>query len=269
MPLSSLWSIDKPVIGMIHLPPLPGSPRWKGSMDQIIDAALADLEALESGGVDGVLVENYGDAPYYPGPVPDVSVAAMTVAAHAIAGNTRLPVGVNVLRNDARAALAIATAAGARFIRVNIHTGTMFTDQGMISGRAHETLRSRRALGSAVAILADVFVKHATPPPGISLVSAAKDCWHRGLADALIVSGEATGEPTDPEDLIRVREAVPEAPVWIGGGLTAETIPRLLGVADGAIVGSALQRGGLAGEGVTREAVSVLMKAVATVRSAS
>ncbi len=105
---------------------------------------------------------------------------------------SRLPVGVNALRNDARAALAIAVATGAHFIRVNVHTGSMFTDQGLIEGAAADTLRVRAALDTRVAIMADVHVKHASPPAGADIADAASDAWHRGLADALIVSGIGT-----------------------------------------------------------------------------
>ena len=117
----------------------------------------------------------------------------MAVAVREIADSTSLPVGVNVLRNDAEAALAVAAAAGGRFIRVNVHVGSMFTDQGLLTGEAYKTLRKREALGLPVLILADVMVKHATPPPGLTLESAARDCWFRGLADALIVTGSETG----------------------------------------------------------------------------
>jgi membrane complex biogenesis BtpA family protein len=233
----------------------------------VLARARVDARALADGGVDAILVENYGDAPFYPREVPPETVAALAAAVAEVVREVALPVGVNVLRNDAASALAIAAATGARFIRVNVHTGAMLADQGWLEGRAHETLRLRARLGARVAILADVLVKHAVAPAGLELEQAARDTWHRGLVDGLIVSGEATGAPTDPERALRVRAAVPDAPVWIGSGLTPESAPALLAAADGAIVGSALEQGGVAGNPVEEARVRRLMGVVREVRA--
>jgi uncharacterized protein len=257
-----LWGSSKPVVGMVHLLPLPGSPGWGGSMDEVLDRALAEARMLEEEGLSGVLVENYRDAPFFPGAVPAETVAAMAVAVWEVARGVALPVGVNVLRNDASAALAVAAAAGARFIRVNVHTGSMFTDQGLLEGQAHETLRLRRSLGAPVAVLADVLVKHASPPPGTTLEGAARDAWHRGHADGLILTGAETGAPVEARDLRRLRNALPEGIVWVGSGVTAGTAPGLLEAAHGLIVGSAFQARGQAGGGVERERVRALMSAL-------
>lgn len=246
---------------MVHLGPLPGAPRWGGSFSPIIERALADAEALASGGVDGVIVENYGDAPFHPDTLPPETIAALAVCVAEVARTTDLPVGVNALRNDARGALAVAVAAGARFIRINVHTGAQLADQGWLTGRAHETLRERARLRADVAILADVFVKHAAPPAGMSIEQAARDAWHRGLADGLIVSGEGTGLETDLARVRAVKAAVPEAPVWIGSGITTVNARASLEVADGAIVGSALQEGGVAGGAVDPARVRALVEA--------
>jgi uncharacterized protein len=232
-------------------------------MEEVVSRARTEAEALLEAGFDGLLVENYGDVPFHPGLVPPETVAALTLAVsqlRTIAGDR--PVGVNVLRNDARSGVGISAAAGAAFLRVNVHTGTMFTDQGVLEGRAWETVRSREALAPRLLILADVLVKHAVPPPGTDPGQAARDLRRRGLADILVVSGPGTGEETDPERLRQVREAVPEAPVWIGSGLTPENAPRLLAEADGAIVGSALHRDGVAGRGLDARRVSAFQAAV-------
>jgi membrane complex biogenesis BtpA family protein len=251
-----LWPGRKPVVGVIHLLPLPGSPRWRESVAEILDRALIEADILLDEGLDGVLVENFLDAPFYPGPVPPETVAAMTVVLQAVVRRSGVPVGVNVLRNDAYAALAVAACTGASFIRVNIHTGSMFTDQGLIHGEAHRTLRQRRALGSDVAILADVLVKHASPPPGSSLETAARDTWYRGLADGVILTGTETGSPVRSEEIRRIREALPrEGRIWVGSGATPEMAAALLEDADGILVGSALQSGGKAGGGVERARV--------------
>lgn len=245
---------------MVHLQPLPGAPGWRGSMEAVLDRALADATALHEGGVDALLVENYGDAPFHKTVGPE-TVAAMTAAVLAVKRATDRPVGVNVLRNDAVAALAVAAAAGARFIRVNIHTGGMFTDQGWIEGRAADTVRLRNRIAPDVAILADILVKHAMPVPGASLEAAARDAIERGRADAVIVSGSATGEPTSLEDVRAAATAVPGTPVLVGSGVTAETVRAALELAAGVIVGSALEGGDVAGAPVDVERVRRLLAA--------
>lgn len=216
-------------------------------MQAVLDRALSDAAVLEAGGVDGVIVENFGDVPFHPRSVPAETIAAMAVATSAVLAAVALPIGVNVLRNDGTAAMAVAAASGARFIRVNVHTGSMFTDQGLLEGRANETLRLRTSLRAPVFVLADVFVKHGTPPPGVSLEGAARDTYHRGLADGLIFSGTGTGAPTRADDLARVRAVLPEAPLWVGSGVTAETARDQSRMADGLIVGSDFQQDGVAG----------------------
>jgi uncharacterized protein len=264
--MKGAFARTRPIVGMVHALPLPGSPAWGGSMAAVIERALDDTRALVDGGVDGIFVENYGDAPFFPGRVPAETVAALTVVVHEVVHATALPVGVNVLRNDAAAALAVAAATGACFIRVNVHTGVMLTDQGTIEGRAYDTLRHRAALGCSAGICADVLVKHATPPAGATYAQTAADTWERGRADVLIVSGVATGAPTDAVAVAEVRAAVPDAVIWIGSGLNAENAAQLLAIADGAIVGSAFQGGGIAGEPVERERVERIIEIVGRLR---
>ncbi|HSG07474.1 MAG TPA: BtpA/SgcQ family protein [Longimicrobiales bacterium] len=257
--LSHLWGNRKALIGMVHLLPLPGAPRWGGSMAKVLDRAMADADALASGGVDGILVENFLDAPFFAEGVPPETVAAMAAVVSSVVAASPVPVGVNVLRNDARAALGIAVATGAAFIRINVHTGVMWTDQGMIEGRAADTLRHRASLDADVAILADVLVKHATPPPGLTLERSASDAWTRGLADALVVTGAGTGQPTDLEGVSGVRRGAPHAPILVGSGVTPQNIAAVLTAADGAIVGTSLTKGGLAGSGVDLARVRALV----------
>lgn len=220
------------VFGMVHLGPLPGAPLFE-SMDAVLEAALADARAIAKGGCDGLVVENFGDRPFTKGRVEAETVAAMTRAVCEIAREVRLPIGINVLRNDALSALGIAAATGAAFIRVNVHTGAMVTDQGIIEGEAYTTLRKRAALAPDVLIFADFLVKHATPLGEPS----PKDLRLRGLADALIVSGRETGAAADPARLAALREAVPDAPLIVGSGLTTSSSFD----ADAAIVGTAIQ----------------------------
>jgi uncharacterized protein len=251
----------RPIIGMVHLPALPGAP-GHADMAGVLDRASRDAAALQRGGVDAILVENYGDTPFHPGRVPPETCAALTLAVAAVRRVAGIPVGVNVLRNDARTALAIAAATGATFIRVNVHTGAMLTDQGWIQGLAHDTVRVRDQLAPGVAILADVLVKHAVPPAGLDAAAAARDTWERGRADALIVTGAATGAAADAGRLRAVRDAVPGAPLIIGSGVDAGNARDLLRVAQGAIIGSAFMRHGRAGSGIDEERLARVMAAV-------
>jgi hypothetical protein len=260
--LRSVIPAARPIIGMLHAPPLPGAPGYRAPLAAAIEHVLADAHLLHAAGLDALLLENFGDVPFFGQRVPPETVAAMAVLAREVRAAVPLPLGINVLRNDARSALAIAAATGARFIRVNVHTGIMLTDQGQLTGRAAHTLRLRRALAEPIAILADVLVKHAVPPAGLNAADAARDTWYRGLADALVVTGAATGAATDVAHIREVRAAVPAAPLLIGSGLDADTVGTLLAEADGAIIGSALERGGRAGAGVDEARARRLMEQV-------
>ncbi|MCO6437717.1 MAG: BtpA/SgcQ family protein [Phycisphaerae bacterium] len=232
------------LIGVIHLPGLPGSPLHTLSMEEILNRAVSDARTLKGAGFDAAIVENFGDAPFPKDNVSPASVAAMAIVADHVRRESGLRIGINALRNDAVAALGIAAAAGAGFIRVNIHTGVYATDQGLIEGRADETLRYRRLLGRRVAILADVHVKHATPLGHADIAAAARDTAYRGLADGLIVTGPATGSAVDFDDLTNVRHAVPDRRIFVGSGATADTVASLLNLANGVIVGTGIKPGG-------------------------
>ncbi|HZP84734.1 MAG TPA: BtpA/SgcQ family protein [Chthonomonadaceae bacterium] len=259
---AEFWQ-KKPLIGMAHLPPLPGSPRDTGvGMEAILARAVEEARTLEANGADAVLVENFFDAPFARDAVPPHTIAAMTRAVEAVRAAVSVPVGVNVLRNDARAALAIAHICGAQFVRVNVYVGAAVTDQGIIAGAARDAVLYRRELGADVAIWADVFVKHAAPLGDIALEDAARDAVERGLADALIVSGAATGAATDPDEVRRVKAVARAAPVLVGSGFNVRTARSLLAHADGAIVGTSLKRGGLVSEPVEGERVRALRAAM-------
>ena len=233
-----------PLIGMVHLAPLPGSPRFAGDLDRVIAEAVTDATRLADAGFDALLVENFGDAPFFADDVPKITVASMTRAVVAVIDAVGVPVGVNVLRNDALAAIAIAAAAGGSFIRVNVLSGVMSTDQGAITGRAAEVSRLRASIAPDLTVLADVFVKHAVPPPGLTVERAAIDLWERSGADGLVVSGVGTGRPLDHERLTAVHAAVPDAPLYAGSGIDTDTVAGLLETCAGVIVGTAVKESG-------------------------
>jgi uncharacterized protein len=242
--LNQIFKTANPVIGVVHLLPLPTSPRWGGSLKAVIDRAEQEAVALASGGVDGIIVENFFDAPFPKSSVDPAVVSAMSLVVERLMHLITLPIGLNVLRNDAQSAMAIASCVQAQFIRVNVLTGVMATDQGLIEGPAHELLRYRRELGSDVKILADVLVKHARPLGSPNLTTAVQETIERGLADGIILSGWATGSPPSLEDLELASAAANGTPVFIGSGASWENIPQLIQAADGVIVSSSLKRRG-------------------------
>ena len=250
-----LFKSSKVFIGVVHLLPLPGSPRWEGRMDQVLARAEEESMALQQGGADGVIVENFGDAPFRIGRVDSETVAAMTLAVERVRQTTDLPVGVNMLRNDAQSALAVAAVAGAAFIRVNVHYGVMAADEGLVQGEAFQTLRQRRALGVDVKILADVMVKHAVPLGDLDLGLMARETSQRALADGLIVSGPVTGRPPLASDVAEARKAVPHAFILVGSGVDEANAAELLSEADGAIVGTSLKQGGIVSNPIDPERV--------------
>ncbi len=255
--------VERSLVGMVHLPPLPGAPGYGGSREALRERAVADARALEAGGMDAVLVENFGDAPFHPEDVPDHTVAEMTAAVGAVREAVSLPVGVNVLRNDARAALAVAGATGGAMIRVNVHSGARVTDQGVVAGRAHETMRLRERLAPDVRVLADVAVKHSSPLGSEDVAGETRDVVERGLADVVVVSGRGTVDPTDADRLSRVAAVAAEldVPVLVGSGVTPETVAGTLEAADGAIVGSALKEDGDPANPVDQSRVRALVTA--------
>ena len=242
--LNHIFKTANPIIGVVHLLPLPASPRWGGSLKAVIDRAEQEATALASGGVDGIIVENFFDAPFAKDRVDPAVVSAMSLIVQRLMQLVTVPIGINVLRNDAQSAMAIATCVQAHFIRVNVLTGVMATGQGLIEGQAHQLLRYRRELGSDVKILADVLVKHARPLGSPNLTTAVQETIERGLADGVILSGWATGSPPSLEDLELATAAANGTPVFIGSGADWENIPTLIQAADGVIVSSSLKRHG-------------------------
>ena len=253
----------KTLYGVVHLAALPGAPLYRLSLDGIEERALRDAAAYRKAGFDGLLVENYGDAPFFAGPVGPETVAAMTRMARAVRlSQPDLALGVNVLRNDGESALAVAEAVGADFIRVNVLAGVCQSDQGTLSGRAAQILRLRKRLDSGVRIFADVAVKHAVLVSHADPLHQAEDLVERSGADALIVTGRATGQAPDAALLARLRERFGDFPLLVGSGLNAHNAPGLLASADGALVGSSVKIGGTADRPVDLGAAIALVQAV-------
>ena len=266
--LDELFGVKSPIIGMVHLWPLPGAPGYSGyGMDTILDQARRDTEALLEGGVDGLIVENMWDLPFYAGTEVQVeAITAQAVAARVVAEMADVPVGVNVIHNGWQAELAIAVAAGLDFVRVCILTGARLWDTGDLDpGCAANLLRRRKELGAEhLKLFADVDKKHSVPFPGLNLETHIE--WTEFYrADALIVSGRMTGD-APPLEKVRLTKEVARRPILMGSGTTAENIVEFLKYADGAIVGSSLKVDGVAENPVDVERVRHYMAAVKDTR---
>lgn len=265
MKFTELFEAPKPLIGCVHLLALPGSPRYGGRMGEVYDTALREVEIFKRYSIDGLIVENFRDKPFYPDKIPAETLAALAALTREVVRAARVPVGVNALRNDAQAALAIATAAEGHFIRVNVHMGAVLSEQGILQGESHRTLRLRADLRSSVLIFADVGVKHAAPLADRGLAVETRDLADRGLADAIIVSGELTGSETRAEDVEVVRRNT-DLPLLIGSGATPENLPKFFSRVDGFIVGSYFKKDGKADNPVEEKRVKAFADALAELR---
>ncbi|MDX9723624.1 MAG: BtpA/SgcQ family protein [Myxococcota bacterium] len=255
-------------VGVVHLPALPGDPAHDGrSFSELAQFAQQDARTLAEGGVDAIIIENFGSAPFPKGDASQRCPAHQAAFIGRLAGWCRehfsLSVGVNCLRNDIFAALGIAAANELDFVRVNVHTGAYLSDQGVIEGEAYTSMRYRASLGARhIAVLADVHVKHAVPLAPVGLREAARDTVERGLADAVIVTGSGTGEAVETSTLLEVAKAVPQVPVLLGSGLALDNVAQLASHAHGAIVGTALKKDGVLEEAVELDRVRAMAAAL-------
>ncbi len=266
--MEDLFGVTKPVIGMVHLWPLPGAPGYRGyGMQKIIDHALRDAESLVAGGVDGLMVENMWDLPFRVGAAVQLEAAtAQAVAAAEVVKNFPLPAGINVIHNGGVVCLAVALASQARFIRVCIYTGARVWDTGEFDhGCAAELTRKRKELDAEhIQFFCDVDKKHSVAFPGIDLATHIQWTEFYG-ADALIVSGKMTAEAPDAAEVAEARRLA-KKPILIGSGADERNITSFLQHADGVIVGSSLKHDGVMEKAVDPARVRRFMDAVRTAR---
>jgi hypothetical protein len=226
------------IYGVIHLKGLPGSTSNNFKIDEIINHAQYDIDILTSGGVDGIIIENFGDAPFVKDNLSKRSLVNFTTVVSNLQIDKKLDTGINVLRNDGISALSIAEATDADFVRINVLNNIMYTDQGIIEGKAYEISQFRNTLSSDIKVFADVFVKHATPPYGSKIENHTKELLERAGADVIIVSGDGTGEVTDINDLQKIRNIVPPGKLAIGSGINSQNINEYMDIADIGIIGT-------------------------------
>jgi uncharacterized protein len=239
---AQLFVQRSPILGVIHLPPLPGYPHSPG-LTAVIEKALRDQEALEAGGVSGVLVENEEDRPHRLEARPETIAAMTRVARELVAAARRAPVGVEILLNDPWASLAVAAMSGAAFIRTDYFVDRMERPEhgGEMKIDPAGLLAYRQELRAAdVLILADIQVKYARMLEERTLTESARLAARHG-ADAIIVTGTVTGEPPSAADIAAAKAGADGCPVIIGSGLDAANARGLLAVGDGAIVGTSLK----------------------------
>ncbi len=225
------------VIGVLHLDPLPSSPLYE-SYEGVMDNALRDARALAEGGVDAILIENYGDKPFLK-EVDRVTVSCMSVIAWEVKKETGLPIGINVLRNDPFSALAIAKAVNADFVRVNQLYFISIAPEGTLEGKAGDLMRYRKFIDCRAKVYADVNVKHSHH---IVELEDYIENVERSLADALIVTGRTTGDEVDLKELKFIRDRT-DLPVFVGSGVNPNNLRRYIGLCDGVIVGTYFKLG--------------------------
>lgn len=260
-----LFGVKKPIIGMLHLPPLPGSPIYNGQgLKEVIERALYDANELQEGGVDGLEVENFSDPTYYPQEVgPELTAAVAVVADHVIRSASK-PVGICIL-SDPKASLSVAHATGAKFVRATFFTEASVDVSGLVCPKPHELLRFRKFLDPSIKIFADVHIKHSAPLVNRPLGDSALDAKYF-LSDAIIISGTHTGKTTKLDDVKEAKTAVEDFPVLIGSGFSKELASKFFATADGAIVGTSLKKDGVSANVVDRNRVKELMDVVKEIR---
>ena len=268
--LDELFGVKKPIIGMLHLRPLPGASRYAGQLiEEIIELALHEAADYQAGGVDGLMVENQGDLPFAkPEDIGHETVAAMTAVAQQVVKECKLPIGVNCLSNAAIPALAIAKASGALFIRASQWANAYVGNSGLIEGAAPKALRYRSFIRAEnVRVFSDVHVKHGSHAivADRPVAEMARDAvWFD--SDVLIASGNRTGEATPVGEIEEIKSGA-NLPVIVGSGLDVRSAAEILKVADGAIVGTSLKQGGLWWNPVDKNRVFELMDLVNKLRS--
>ncbi|KAA2235915.1 BtpA/SgcQ family protein [Salinarimonas soli] len=268
--VKELFGRTRAVIGVVHALPLPGSPAYDGDpLERIYAHACSEARRYRDGGVDGVIVENHGDIPFAkPDELGPETAAVMAVLTEAVRRETGLPVGINVLANGAVAALAAAKAGGGSFVRVNQWANAYVANEGFMEGKAGAATRYRAWLRARdVRIFADVHVKHGAHAivADRPLSELARDAEFFD-ADALIVTGQRTGDGANLEDLAAVRRST-KLPVLVGSGVTRENVGDIFRFADAVIIASALKHDGAWWNEVDPERVADFMAVVRDLRA--
>jgi len=265
--IESIFGTSKPIIGMVHLLPLPGSPRYESTVgiDDIVKRALDDAIALEEGGVDGLLFSNESDAPFLFKVGPE-TVASVTYVVARVIERVKLPFGVDILW-DPYATIAVAKAVNAKFVRA-IMAGVYASDLGLINTEGASVMRYRKYIGADhVKVFIYLNPEFASSLSNRPLDVIAKTIKWLSLADAYCVSGIMPGEPPRIEDIVKVRQAVRDIPILANTGMNPDNIEKYLPIVDGAIVGTAFKKDSVTLNPVDKERVKKFMEKVKRLRS--
>ncbi len=230
----------KPLIGMVHLPPLIKPFNASDSFEDIFEISVQDTITLEKAGFDAILIENYHDIPFAKYRLDDVKFILMNSVVNKIISKMNIPCGINILRNACVQALMMATINQGSFIRCNIYEGAYVTDQGIIESVAKDVQQKIREINSKVKILADVHVKHATPLGDFSLEEASSNALSREGADTIIVSGKSTGSLIEITKLKNFVKTTKIKPI-LGSGLSTKNLSEVFPYISGVIVGSTIK----------------------------
>lgn len=269
MNLMDIFKVDKPVIGDVHLPPLPGSPKHKytSTINDILEFVVREARIYAEGGLDGIIIENYGDMPYYPHKVGPETIAVMTYITSEVKKQVNIPIGIQVLRNDAEAAISVAHAVGGKFIRINVITEETVGEDGSIHSRAYDIHRFRKALGSEnVKIFADI--EHYVIPPTRDIADVAENLAHGSLADVIVISGGLTARKPDIRDIERIksRRLLSNTPIFVAGGINKDNVQSYLKICDGIIIATSLKVDGISTNPTDPQRVKEFMKRVNEIR---
>lgn len=264
--LKATFGSVKPIIAMVHFPPLPGTPLYdaKRGMNWIVDSAAADIAALQKGGVDAVMFGNEGDRPYILKATPE-TLAAYTAAVATLKPEIKVPFGVNYLW-DPVATVAVAVATGARFGR-EIMTGVYDSDMGLWAPDCAGAVRLRHNLGrDDIKLMYNINAEFASPVGTRTIAQRAKSAVFASLADVVLVSGVMTGEATATSDLKAAKDVLPDTPVFANTGVTIDNVKDILAIGDGVVIGTHFKQGGDTWKAVDGDRVKRFMDKVRTLR---
>jgi len=260
----TILGLYKPIIGVVHLKPLPGSPRYRDCFEDILDRALSDAVNLVENGVDAIIIENYGDKPFAIRVRDPETIAAYSIIAWEIKKHIDRPIGLSLLRNSGAEAMAIAYVVGADFIRVNALAEPVWSPEGILLPIARDIWLKKSVLKCKTQIFGDVNVKHGKPI--LELDEAVKEAIDRGLADAIVVTGSRTGLPPEPA-IVKYVKKLSGKPVIVGSGITVDNIRVYWDIADGFIIGTYFKKKHIIEEPVDPNNVKALIDIIKKLRS--
>ncbi len=264
----SVFKVAKPVVGMIHIGALPGTPQYAGSVNRIIDTAVKEAALYIRAGIDALAIENMHDVPYLKKEVGHEVSSLMGVIGYEIKKLNKVPCGIQILSSANKAALAVAKSAGLDFIRAEGFVFGHVADEGYVDACAGDLLRYRKNMDADhIAIFTDIKKKHSSHAitADVDIVETAKAAEFF-LSDGLVVTGSATGVVADLEEIKAIKNKC-KIPVLVGSGITFENIEKYIPVCDAMIVGSYFKKGGYWANELEYERIVVFMEKVNHLRN--